>query len=71
MRLWNSGLSKYKVAEIYRNQYNESIYFIRLDKHNRYEAKRMTKKEALAKVERVIYEEMMKKRKKRNNVRIE
>ena len=52
---WKSGLSKYKLAEIYRRNYNINISLIRLEMHNRHAGKYITNYEALAVVERVIY----------------
>lgn len=39
IQLWRAGLSKNKVAEIYRRRYNETIKIIRLEMHNRHKRK--------------------------------
>lgn len=59
--LWKSGLSKIKVAEIYKRRYNQQIKLIRLDMHNRHAGRFMSNYEALAVVEKVIYKEVIKK----------
>lgn len=53
--LWRSGLSKNKVAEIYKRRYNETIKIMRLEMHNRHRGNFISNYEALATVERVIY----------------
>lgn len=53
--LWRSGLSKNKVAEIYKRRYNETIKIIRLEMHNRHSGRFISNYEALSIVERVIY----------------
>ena len=59
--LWRSGLSKNKVAEIYKRRYNETIKIIRLEMHNRHKGRFISNYEALAVVEKIIYEEVIKK----------
>lgn len=59
--LWKAGLSKNKVAEIYRRQHNETIKIIRLEMHNRHKGRFISNYEALAIVEKIIYEEVRKK----------
>lgn len=59
--LWRSGLSKNKVAEIYRRRYNEAIKMIRLEMHNRHKGRFINNYEALSVVEKIIYEEVRKK----------
>lgn len=61
IQLWQAGLSKDKVAEIYRRRYNETIKIIRLEMHSRHSGKFISSYEALAAVERVIYKEVRKK----------
>lgn len=61
LKLWQSGLTKYKVAEIYRRNYNMNIKLVRTEMHNRHAGKLMTNYQALAIVERVIYRHIMKK----------
>ncbi len=58
--LWKKGLSKNKVAEIYRRRYNQQIKVIRAEVVNRHAGKFISSYEALAVVERVIYKELMK-----------
>jgi len=61
LQLWQSGLSKYKVAEIYKRRYNEHIKQVRLEMRNRHAGKFLTSREALYIVERVVYKSIMKK----------
>lgn len=60
LNLWKSGLSKNKVAEIYRRRYNQRIKVIRAEVVNRHAGRFISSYEALAVVERVIYKELMK-----------
>ena len=55
IQLWRSGLSKSKLAEIYKREYNQEIKIIRSNIRHRYDGKYISNYEALAKVERVIY----------------
>lgn len=55
LTLWKTGLSKYKVAEIYRRNYNAHIRLMRLEMHNRHSGRLLSSYDALAIVERVIY----------------
>lgn len=55
LNLWKSGLSKHKVAEIYRRRYNQQIKVIRAEVVNRHAGRFTSSYEALAVVERVIY----------------
>ncbi|MCI9001129.1 MAG: hypothetical protein HFJ26_09760 [Clostridia bacterium] len=61
IQLWKSGLSKNKVAEIYRRRYNQQIKVIRAEVVNRHAGRFISSYEALAVVERVIYKEVVKK----------
>lgn len=54
IRLWRSGLNKYKVAEIYKRTYNQQIKIMRLEPHNRNRGRLISSYEALARVERII-----------------
>lgn len=56
LSLWRSGLSKNKIAEIYRREYNNEIKLIRMTVRNRHEGKYISNYEALSRVEQVIYE---------------
>ena len=52
---WKAGLSKNKLAEIYRREYNQQIKIIRATMKHRHDGKYISNYEALAYVERVIY----------------
>ena len=52
---WKAGLSKNKLAEIYRREYNQQIKIIRSTTRHRHDGKYISNYEALAKVESVIY----------------
>ncbi len=56
IRLWRSGLSKNQLALMYKRRFNQKIKLIRLEMHNRYKGRFMSNYEALAHVERVIYD---------------
>ena len=56
LSLWRSGLSKSKIAEIYKREYNNEIKLIRMTVRNRHEGKYISNYEALSRVEQVIYE---------------
>lgn len=52
---WQQGLSKNKLAEIYRREYNQQIKIIRASIRHRHDGTFISNYEALAKVENVIY----------------
>lgn len=52
---WKAGLSKNKLAEIYRREYNQQIRIIRSSVKHRHDGKYISNYEALVKVESVIY----------------
>lgn len=52
---WRSGLSKNKIAEIYKREYNMQIKIIRSTVRHRRDEKFISNYEALAVVERTIY----------------
>lgn len=52
---WKAGLSKNKLAEIYRREYNQQIKIIRSTVRHRHDGTFISNYEALSKVERVIY----------------
>ena len=52
---WNQGLSKDKLALIYKRQYNQQIRIIRSEVRNRHSGRFITSYEALAYIEKVIY----------------
>lgn len=62
--LWKKGLSKNKLAEIYRRDYNEKIKSIRRSTKHRHDGRFITNYEALAQVEKVIYKYLKKQNKK-------
>lgn len=64
IELWKKGLSKNKLAEIYRREYNQQIKIIRSTVKHRHDGRFINNYEALYYVERVIYE-YIKKRKNR------
>ena len=55
LKKWTSGLSKNKLAEIYKREYNQHIKIIRSSVRHRYDGKFITNYGALAHVEEVIY----------------
>lgn len=52
---WKAGLSKDKLALIYKRQYNQEIRIIRAEPKHRHSGYFLTSYEALAYVEKVIY----------------
>lgn len=60
LKLWRSGLSKYKVAEIYKRTYNQQIKIMRLEPHNRHRGRLISSYDALSRVEKIILEEVNK-----------
>ena len=52
---WKQGLTKNKLAEIYKRQYNIQIKIIRSSVRHRHDGRFISNYEALAYVERVIY----------------
>lgn len=57
IKLWLQGYSKYKVAEIYKNSYNQKIKIIRSEMRNRHSGRFISTREALAEVEKTILKE--------------
>ncbi len=57
---WLSGLSKQTLAKIYKRQYNMQIRNIRAEVRHRHSGRFITNYEALAKIEKVIYEYLKK-----------
>ena len=53
---WKQGLSKNKLATMYKRQYNQEIKIIRSTVRHRHDGRYISNYEALAYVERVIYE---------------
>lgn len=58
---WKQGLSKDKLALIYKREYNQQIRIIRSEVKNRHSGKFITNYEALAKIEKVIYKYLKRK----------
>ena len=58
---WKSGLSKNKLALIYKRQYNQEIRIIRAEPKHRHSGRFITNYEALAKIEKVIYDYLKRK----------
>lgn len=58
---WKAGLSKNKLALIYKRQYNQQIRIIRSEVRNRHSGRFITSYEALAKIEKVIYDYLKRK----------
>lgn len=52
---WKAGLTKNKLAEIYRRQFNQQIRIIRSSTRHRHDGKFITNYESLAHVEKIIY----------------
>lgn len=59
--LWKKGLSKNKLAEIYRREYNQQIKIIRSSVKHRHDGRFITSYEALYQVEKTIYKYLKKK----------
>ncbi len=59
---WKAGLSKEKLAKIYRREYNMQIRTIRSEVRHRRSGHFITNYEALAYVERIIYKYLMNRR---------
>lgn len=53
---WKAGLSKNQLATMYKRQYNQEIKVIRSELRHRHDGRYISNYEALAYVERVIYE---------------
>lgn len=58
---WKAGLSKNKLATMYKRQYNQEIKLIRASVRHRHDGIYISNYEALAYVERVIYEYLRRK----------
>ena len=63
IELWRSGLSKNKLAEIYKREYNQEIKIIRSSTRHRHDGKFISNYEALYYIERVIYKYLKEKEK--------
>ena len=62
IKKWKEGISKNQLALIYKRKYNMDIKIIRLDMKNRHSGSFISNYEALAYIEKVIYNEIMKKK---------
>ena len=51
---WKAGLSKHKLAEIYRREFNQQIRIIRSNVRHRHDGKFITNYESLAYIEKII-----------------
>ena len=58
---WKAGLSKNQLATMYKRQYNQEIKIIRASVRHRHDGIYISNYEALAYVERVIYEYLRRK----------
>lgn len=56
IEIWKLGLSKNKIAEIYKRKYNQEVKKIRSQVRHRHDGKFISNYEALFHIERVIYE---------------
>ena len=61
LKKWTSGLSKNQLATMYKRQYNQEIKIIRSSVRHRNDERYISNYEALAYVERVIYEYLRRK----------
>lgn len=61
INLWRSGLSKNKLATIYKRRYNQRIKIIRLEMHNRHAGRYINENQALNYIEKLILKEVRKK----------
>lgn len=52
---WKQGLSKNKLALIYKRQYNQQMRIMKSEIVNRHKGKFITSYEALSYIERIIY----------------
>ena len=59
---WKQGLSKNKLATMYKRQYNQEIKIIRSTVRHRHDERYISNYEALAKIEKVIYEYLKRKK---------
>ena len=59
---WEQGLSKNKLAEIYKREYNQQIKVIRSSIRHRHDGTYISNYEALYYIERVIYKYLKERR---------
>ena len=61
INFWKQGLSKNQLATMYKRQYDQEIKIIRSTVRHRHDGRYISNYEALAYVERVIYEHLRRK----------
>lgn len=59
LELWKSGISKHKIANIYKQRFNQQVKVIRAEVVNKYKARYISNYEALKYVELIIYRYIM------------
>ena len=62
IKRWKQGLTKEKLAKIYKREYNMQIKIIRSELKHRHSGRFITNYESLAHIEKVIYEYLRKQR---------
>ncbi len=60
IKKWKQGLSRNKIAEIYKREYNQQIKIIRSSTRHRKDGRFINSYEALFYIERVIYKYLKK-----------
>ncbi len=55
IKKWKQGLSKNKLAEIYKREFNRELRILRSSIRHRHDGKFITNYESLAHIENVIY----------------
>ena len=60
IQLWQSGIDKHKLAELYKRSYNNNVKLSRSTVRHRHDGRFITTREALYVIERVIYKYIMK-----------
>ena len=55
IKKWKQGLSKNKLAEIYKREFNRELRILRSSIRHRHDGKFITNYESLAHIEKVIY----------------
>ena len=60
---WKAGLSKNKLSEIYRREYNQQIRIIRSSVKHRHDGKYISSHESLAYIEKILYNYIKKEKK--------
>ena len=65
IKLWKQGLIKNQLALMYKRRFNQRLKLIRLEMRNRHKGRFMSNYQALAHVEKVIYEYIKKTKEER------